>query len=193
MAGGAGGPFIRGHPLSAAAAFVAWAGAAAIVLADGRRGLALGLGLIAVGLGVATWTVAGWPPALLLLIGGGIAAARRLRSGPPGWMFMPPGSTPRLILSIFGGLIALWIAAVVTSGGSAEIRYAALVVIGTMVARILLGKEPAMIFTAATGIALAAAAASSLSPTDPGIAPFAIAALIAVGAAFLPAASPRGA
>jgi len=179
--------------LSAAAAFIAWSGAALIVLADGRRGLALGLGLIAVGLGAATWTVVGWPGAVLLLIGGGVAAARRLQSGPPGWSFMPPGSTPRLILSIFGGLIALWIAAIVTSGGSTEVRYAVLVVIGMMVARILVGKEPALIFTAATGIALAVAAATSLSPAGPGVAPFAIAALIVIGSSFLPAASPRGA
>lgn len=179
--------------MTAAAAVVAWAGAATIVLADGRRGLALGLGLITVGLAAATWTVAGWPAAVLLLIGGGVAAGRRLRSGPPGWVFMPPGSTPRLILSIFGGLIALWIAAVVTSGGSAEVRYASLVVIGMMMARILLGREPAMIFTTATAIALAVAAAASLSPTDPGLAPFALAALIAAGTAFLPAASPRAA
>jgi len=179
--------------LSAAAAFVAWAGAAVIVLTDGRRGLALGLALIALGLGAATWAVMDWPPALLLLLGGGVAAARRLRSGPPGWVFMPPGSTARLILSIFGGLVALWIAAVVTDGGSVEIRYAVLVVIGMMVARILLGKEPAMIFTAATGIALAVAAASTLSHTGAGAATFVIAALIAAGAALLPAASPSGA
>jgi len=108
-------------------------------------------------------------------------------------MFMPPGSTPRLILSIFGGLVALWIAVVVAGGGSAETRFAALVVIGMMVARILLGRDPAMVFTAATAVALAVAAAASLSPADPGLAPYAIAALVAAGTAFLPAASPRAA
>src|SRR4029079_16397516 len=78
-------------------------------------------------------------------------------------------------------------------GGRAETRDAALVVIGMMVARILLGRHPAMVFTAATAVALAVAAAASLSPADPGLAPYAIAALVAAGTAFLPAASPRAA
>ena len=30
--------------------------------------------------------------------------------GPKGWAMMPPGSTPRLVLAIGAGLVALWIA-----------------------------------------------------------------------------------
>jgi len=41
--------------VTAAAAFAAWAGAAVIVLADGRRGLAAGIALIGAGFGALAW------------------------------------------------------------------------------------------------------------------------------------------
>ena len=179
--------------MTEAAAFAAWAGAATIVLSDGRRGLALGLALIAGGLAAVAWGSGDWLGGSLLLAGGAASAVLRLRSGRPGWGFMPPGSTPRLILASVGGLVALWIAASVTTGADAPLRFASLVVIGMMGARALEGKDSAASLTSAAGLALALGAASAMAPSAPGFAPSLFAGLIAAAVSWLPEASRRGA
>src|SRR5439155_286846 len=80
------------------------------VLADGRRGLALGVALATAALAAVVWPDAGPAAAAVLGLGGLAAAARRLVVGTAGWGIMPPGSTPRFILCIGGGLLASWIA-----------------------------------------------------------------------------------
>ena len=72
-----------------AAAFMAWLSAAIIVLADGRRGLALGLGLTAVAFAALAWASGDRLAAAAMLAGGGVAAVQRLRSGIDGWGLMP--------------------------------------------------------------------------------------------------------
>jgi hypothetical protein len=164
-----------------AAAFAAWLGAATIVLADGRRGLALGLALTTLAFTVLAWVDGERLAAAALLVGGGIAAVQRLRTGPDVWGVMPPGSTPRLILSIAGGLLALWISTSVMTGPGAGMRFAALSVLGLMAARVVTESQNAAILTALAALALSVAMVASLSNTNPGPAPYIAAALIALG------------
>lgn len=171
--------------MTEAAAFTAWLGAAMIVLSDGRRGLALGLALIAVAFAVLVWVGGDMLAAAALFAGGAVAAAQRLRSGGDGWGVMPPGSTPRLILVIVAGVLALWIAASVTTGTGAPLRFTTLAVLGLLGARVLGGRDPAVVLTAAAGVALALAMATGLAETPPGPAPYIAAALIAAGASVL--------
>src|SRR5207245_10450290 len=96
------------------AAFAAWLGAAMIVLADGRRGLALGIGLVAVGFTAIAWAGGVWLGGTFLLAGGAVAVIELLRSGPQDWGRMPAGSTPGLVLACAGAILSLRMAASVT-------------------------------------------------------------------------------
>ena len=87
-----------------AAAFVAWLGVSLVVLSDARRGLALGTLLAGAGLAGVALPEAGPAGGLALVAGGAVAAARRFTAGPGGWGILPPGSTPRLILCVAGGV-----------------------------------------------------------------------------------------
>ncbi len=174
----------------AAAAFFAWAGASTIVLADGRRGVAAGLAVMAAGLGGLAWSTVGIGPALVLAAGGGIAAVMRDRSGPPGWSMMPPGSTPRLILCIAAGLLALWVAGSVMNGPGVPTRFAVLCVIGMMGGRVISSRDPAVITVAVAALALVIAEAAGLSTSGAGLGPYIAGALVAAGVTLvrLPAA-----
>lgn len=167
------------------AALVAWLGAAVMVLSDGRRGLALGLALIAAAFAGLALAVGDWLAAGALFVGGGVAAVQRLRSGADDWRFMPPGSTPRLLLVIATGVVALWIAVSVTSGFGAPLRFAAVAVIGLMGARMLTASDPPAVMTAVAGMALAIALAAGLAEAAPGPAPYIVAAVIAAGVSVL--------
>jgi hypothetical protein len=179
--------------VTAAAAFTAWLGASVIVLADARRGLALGLALVAVAFAVLAWTGGEPLGAAALLVGGAVVVIQRLRSGPDVWGLMPPGSTPRLILVIASGVLVLWIALSVTSGPGAPLRFASIAVVGLMGARLLTAHEPAVVLTAVAGMAIAVATAAGLAPTPPGPVPYAVAALIAAGVSVLRVATTRAA
>lgn len=177
--------------IEAAAALLAWSGAAVIVLSDGRRGLALGLGLLTVGLAALEW--GDWLAVIAIFGGGTLAAWRRLRSGRPGWGLMPPGSTPRMVLCVAAGLVALWVAVSVTTGPGVAVRFATLTVIGLMTARVLAGSHTTVVLTAVSALALAMAAATGLGAMTPGPAPFIIGALIAAGVTVVPLTEPRAA
>jgi hypothetical protein len=163
------------------AAFTAWLGAATIALSDGRRGLALGLALTTTALAVLVWSSGQPLAAVAVLIGGALAAFQRARNGREGWAVMPPRSTPRLVLSIAGGLLALWIATTVMTSASVELRFAVLSVFGIMGARILGETQPAAILTALAALALTVAVASGLADAAPGPVLYVAAAAIAVG------------
>jgi hypothetical protein len=167
--------------MSDAAAFVAWLGAAVIVLSDGRRGLALGLALTTVGFTVLAWIDGDRLAAAAVFLGGAVAAIQRLRTGPDVWAVMPPGSTPRLVLSVGGGLVALWIATSLMTGPGAQLRFAALSVLGLMAARVVTESESAAVLTALAALALSVAMAAGISDTGPGPGPYVAAALIALG------------
>jgi hypothetical protein len=168
-----------------AAAFLAWFGAAVIVLSDGRRGLALGLGLATIGFAALAWFGGERVAAAAVLVGGGVAAAQRLRTGPDVWGVMPAGSTARLVLCIAGGLLALWIATSVMTGPGAPLRFAALSVLGLMTARAVGEAENAAVLTALAALALAVGMSAGLAGASPGPAPLIAAALIALGASFI--------
>ena len=176
------------------AAFVAWLGAALVVLSDGRRGLALGLALVTLGLTALAWSEGEAVGAAALFIGGSVAAIQRLRSGGvAGWGLMPAGSTPRLLLCVAVGLVALWFAASVTLGPGAPLRFAGLAVLGLMGARSLESTDRAVVLASVAGVALAVAAATAMSATAPGPAPYVVGALVAAGVMFLPQPEPHAA
>jgi hypothetical protein len=175
------------------AAFAAWLAAALIVLSDGRRALAAGLALSAAALAVLAWPAGGWIGVAAVLAGGLVAAVQRFRSGAQGWGVMPAGSTPVLILSVVGALVALWFAVSVTSGDAAPLRFAALTVIGLMGARVLISGSPSIILTSIAVLALAVAVAAGLAPSASGPVPYLAGALVAGGVSFVRVAEPRGA
>lgn len=175
------------------AAFTAWLGAALIVLADGRRGLALGLALVAAAFAVLAVADGDALAAVALLAGGGVAAVQRVRSGTNDWGLMPPGSTSRLVLVIAAGVIALWIATSVTTGADAPLRFAALAALGLLGARALTGRDPAVVLTAIAGMGLTVAMVAGLAETNPGLVPYIVAALITAGLSILPIGQTRGA
>ena len=175
------------------AAFAAWAGASVIVLADGRRGLAIGIALIAGGFATLAWTAGDWFGGAALLAGGAICAVQLLRVGPQDWGLMPAGSTARLIQATVGGILALWVAASVSTGHGAPLRFASVAVLGLMAARVLQGQKATAVLTAAGGLALALGGASAIGPIASGFAPYLLAGVIAAGATWLPSAESRAA
>jgi hypothetical protein len=179
--------------VTVAAALAAWVGAAVIVLADGRRGLAVGVGLIALGFTVLAWANGNWLDGAILLAGGTVSIFALVRVGPKGWGLMPPGSTPRLILAVVGGILSLWVAASVTTGPGAPLRFASLAALGLMAGRLLQSQNATAVLAASAGLALALAGASGLAPNGAGLAPYLVGAAIAAGALLLPVAEPRGA
>jgi hypothetical protein len=172
----------------AGAAFVAWLGAALIVLADGRRGLALGLAFVTVSLAILTWPSGMAAGSVAIGVGGLVAAVRCWRSGPAEWGIMPAGSTPRLILCIAAGLLAFWLAASVTIGPDASLRLAVLVVPGLMGARILSTHDVHVVLVGIAALALALAAVPGLAAESSGPVPAIVGGLIAAGVMFVPAA-----
>lgn len=141
---------------------ITWLGAAIIVVSDGRRGLALGLGAVACGLSGLALTE-GQTIAAAVILGGGLAAAvLQLRRGRPGWVVMPPDSTPRLILAVAGGLLALWIGA---AGGGlhAAPRFATMAVLFLAGARMIQGRDRATALAATAAFALTIGAAGESS------------------------------
>ena len=175
------------------AAFVAWLGGAMIVLADGRRGLALGLAFITVAFAALTWAGGETLGAAALLAGGAVASVRALQSGAEGWGLMPPGSTPRLVLSVAVGLVALWFAASVTFGQGAPVRFAGLAVLGLMGARALATSNTAMVLVAVSALALGLAGSAAIAATSPGPSPYIAGALVAAAVMILPRSEPHAA
>jgi hypothetical protein len=172
--------------LEATAAGLAWLGASVLVLADGRRGLALGLALLTAGFSVLA-LVSGLPAgAAAVAAGGGIAAWQCRRSPSARWGIMPPGSTPRLVLCIGSGLFGLWLAAALMIGPGAAMRFAVLVVLGLMGARLLSSSELHVVLAGIAGLALAVGAGAALDVPSAGNIPDFAAGLIAAGVMAIP-------
>ena len=179
--------------MSAAAAFAAWLGAALIVLSEGRRGLALGMGLVTVGFAVLALAAGEVEAAAALFVGGGVAAVQRLRTGRDVWGVMPPRSTARLVLAIAIGLLALWISTSVMTGPGATVRFASISVLGLMAARLLTPTEAAGVLTALAALALSVAVAGGVADTSPGPALYVLAAIVAGGISLINVREPNGA
>lgn len=147
--------------LLAAAAVVAALGAAMLVLSEGRRALSTGLLLLTAGLVV---VLIGRPVAEVALgVGGAGAAVLRLRSGIPGWVLVPTGSTPRVLLTLVSAVVGAFVAVSLLDGPGEPPLRVALVVAGTMVAARLLSTErrdPALASAIAVCLVLGALAAA---------------------------------
>jgi len=141
--------------LTVSATVLAWLGAAIVTLSDGRRGLALGLSLTGAGLAAAALLAGDSSGAGALLAGGVGAGALRLRQGPPGWAIMPPGSTPRIILSLVALAAGAFVGVSLTSGPGAPGRVAVLAVCGLSVARLLSADRRVAAVAAASALSLA--------------------------------------
>ena len=178
-----------------AAALLAWLGAALVVLADARRGLALGLAFVTIGFAVLAWGTPGQPVGAVAITAGGLTGAFRCwTASPAAWGLMPAGSTPRLVLCIAAGLLALWISASVTAKPGAPLLFAVLVVLGLMAARVLAGRDAVVDRTAIACFALALASSPAFASTIPtGPVPYVIGALIAAAVIVAPATLPQGA
>jgi hypothetical protein len=174
--------------VEAVAALVAWLGTSIVVLADGRRGLALGSVLAAAGVGVIAFDRAGALAAAPVAAGALIGAAGRMRSGKTGWHIMPDGSTPRLVLCIAAALLALWVGAAVTSGPGGALRFTAMLVIGLSGARMVGGDDAPVLLTASGLMAFGVALAATLGGGTLEAWPFLAAGIIAAGVGWM---SPR--
>lgn len=172
--------------IEAGAAFLAWSGASLVVLSDGRRGLAAGVVVSALGLAVLVLQHAGPLEAGALVLGGAAAAACRFVRGAPGWGIMPAGSTPRFVLCVAVALVGIWLALLVMNGTGAAFRFAILVVVGLAGARVLSSTEPDVVMTSVGVLALGVAAAAGLGDAAAGAVPYVVAALVAVGACVVP-------
>jgi hypothetical protein len=147
---------------------LAWLGAALLVLSDARRGLAVGLLVAAIGLAVIRVAEGDNVDAGLLLAGGLLAAVIGLRRNPHrGWGLLPPGSTPRIVLSIVVGGFALWLAVgMLDSPGEPQARAAAVIVMALGAGRLLAVRDARAALAAASLIALGAGTVAALASTD---------------------------
>jgi hypothetical protein len=176
----------------ALAAFVAWLGASVVVLADGRRGLAVGSGLAAAGIVALVLQTSGTVAAAILAAGAAMATAVGWRRGGD-WGLMPAGSTPRIVLCVAGGLLALWVAVSITTGRDPSLRFAVVAVMALVGMRVLSSDDPPVIATSVVTLALIAAAAVGLADSSQGAWLYGAAALVAVAAAFSPPGMERAA
>ena len=124
--------------------------------------------------------------AIALAAGGAVAAARRFTAGPAGWAIMPAGSTPRLVLCVAGGLLALWVGVAVMTGGGGALRFAVISVVGLAGARALAGENASVVQTALALLALAIAAGAGLAPHTVTVWTYLAAGLVAAAVTWLP-------
>jgi hypothetical protein len=167
--------------LTLLAAGLAWFGATLTTLAEGRRGLALGLALTGVGLGGVQLS-GGRPLNALVLAGAALlSAALRLRDGTSGWGLLPPDSTPGIILGIAVLVACVLMAGALLQGAAGIASLAPLAVALVVAGRLLtvVRRQPAL--AAASALALALAGFGSPAGTVAG-------GLVAVALAAFPAA-----
>jgi hypothetical protein len=176
-----------------AAGIVVWLGASLVVVADGRRGLAMGIALSTLGLAVLALVTAGALAAAAIAVGGAIAGARRFVSGPAGWEVLAQGSTPRLVLCITTALVAFWIADAVTSGPVASLRFAVITGIALSAARALSTAKQAAQLSAVAVVALCVASAGAIGSTEAGVWPYLAGGVVAAVVGWLPLRRPSAA
>jgi len=140
--------------LALAGALLAWLGAAAITVSDGRRALALGLALVGGGLGLPAFQQAGPAAAAVLVAAAALSAGLRLRAGEPGWRVLQAGSTPRLILALLVLPLSAYVALYLISAEGGATRLAALTVAGLGAARMLSGGARSGALTGGAALAL---------------------------------------
>lgn len=112
--------------LATAGVALAWLGATLVALSEARRGLALGLALAGLGLGLAVDMSQGLVAAGGLALAGLVSGLLNLRDGPSGWGLLPPGSTPRVVLSALALAASVLVGGAFQGGPGAAARVAAL-------------------------------------------------------------------
>lgn len=172
--------------ISPAAGVVVWVGATLIVVGDGRRALATGIAVSTIGLAIFAFLVGGAAPAAALALGGAIAGARRWLSGSPGWSILPQGSTPRLVLCIAAALVTFWVAAGITSGPYASLRFAAILGAALAAARALTTTEESALLSAVVLLALCVASGAAVGASQPAVATYIAGGVLAAVAGWLP-------
>lgn len=175
--------------VAAIAALCVWLGASLIVLGDGSRGIAAGVGFATAGLAAIAWQAAGVVPALAILAGGGLVALQHVWSRGETWGIMPAGSTPRLILCVASGLLALWVAASVTLGPGVAQRFAVIIVVALTAARILTSQQTSVVMAAVAILALAVGDGASLGAHS--VWPYVAAAAVAAAVTAVPRPRPN--
>jgi hypothetical protein len=156
--------------MEALAGLVAWLGAAIVVVSEGRRGFALGLALAGIGLAGVSLAAGHSPSAAALAAGGVLAAGLRLRDGDPGWGVMPPGSTPRVILSIVVLALAAFVSVSLVGGRMPWLELAALACAGLGGGRLFGAPRRAPALAAAALMALGIGATSDFAAAATGAA-----------------------
>jgi hypothetical protein len=156
--------------MDAIAALAAWLGAAVVVLSDGRRGYALGLMLGALGLAGGKLAAGDTPASVSLAAGGLVAAALRLRDGEPGWGLLPPGSTPRILLSVVVLALAAFVSITLVGGQRPWLNLAPLACAALAGARLLGSPARAPAYAAAALMALGLGAMSGFAAAATGAA-----------------------
>ena len=163
--------------LSIAGVVFAWAGSGLILMSEGSRGLAAGLAVLAVGLGLVVG-IAIQPGAALVLAAGGLCSAGlRLKEERGGWGLLPSGTSSRIVLFLLAIAASLYLVTAILPGPATEPRAAALGA-GVVAGIRLLG-------TPHRTVALAAAAALALSAGSLGSAQSVAALLPAVTGGFV--------
>ena len=171
------------------AALCAWLGASLIVLGDGSRGVAVGIGFATLGLAAIALESNGAVAALAILVAGAVVAFQHLGSGDGTWGIMPAGSTPRLILCVAFGLLAWWFAASVSLGPGVTHRFVVVVVLGLTAARILTSQQPSVVIAAAAVLALAVGEGADLGAHS--VWPYLVAGVTACFVALIPVPRPN--
>jgi hypothetical protein len=137
------------------AILVAWLGTATVAVSDGRRAFALGLTLTGLGLAGMQQLVGNSTGAAVLLAGGVGAGALRLRDGPAGWGVLPPGSSPRIILSLVTLAFGAFVGISLTTGPGAPGRVATVAVCALSFCRLLSAERQAVAGAVAPALSLA--------------------------------------
>lgn len=182
-------------PLALAAAVLAWFGAVVMVLSDARRGMAVGLVVLGSGLALER-AVAGQPVlATVILAGGLLAAVSSLRgSRARGWGLLAAGSTPRVVLCIVTGALALYFARAVIEEPADWQARAAILAVGVLgAARLLSASDQRATLTAASAVALALSLDVALVTPAAGLAVMITGAIFATIISGLPSLGEAGA
>lgn len=148
---------------------LAWVGGSVLVLADARRGLAVGLLLAALGLALAVAVQGAVAAGAVLAAGGLLAVAASLRRNPRrGWGILQGPSTPRVVLCVVMGGAGLWLGlGMVDRPGPAEARAAATVLIALGAGRLFAERQTRPALAAMSLAALGAGALAALSSDTP--------------------------
>ena len=151
--------------LAAMAALLAWFGAVVLVLSDARRGMAVGVLLAGAGLGLERAVAGQAGVGAALFAGGLLAAAVGLRRNPTrGWGILRAGSTPRVVLCIVVGALALYFGwKVIQEPADWQARVALLAVGVLGAARMLSSSDQRATLSAASVVALAVGLAAALT------------------------------